>query len=135
MKRLALLPVLTLALVACDDKEKEALNRACPIPAPAMKNVPTLPGHFPSAPGITYTGVKKDGPTTVASGYLKEKIGPAHDAYVQTVGSASSYSVTKEEQEEADAEVNFAGAGVSGQVKLLQTCRDRTNVTITIRPA
>ena len=35
----------------------------------------------------------------------------------------------------ADAEVNFSGAGNSGQVKLLQTCKSRTNVTITIRPA
>ena len=49
--------------------------------------------------------------------------------------NAPGYSVTKEEQDEADAEVNFTGAGNSGQVKLLQTCEDRTTVVITIRPA
>ena len=62
-------------------------------------------------------------------------IGDAHDAYVSAVSGAAGYSVTKEEQDAADAEVNFEGAGQSGQVKLLQTCKTRTTVTITIRPA
>jgi hypothetical protein len=51
------------------------------------------------------------------------------------VKSAAGYTVTKNEQDVADAEVNFNGAGNSGQVKLLQECKSRTTVTITIRPA
>jgi hypothetical protein len=66
---------------------------------------------------------------------MEADITGAHDAYVTAVSGAAGYSVTKEEQDAADAEVNFAGAGQSGQVKLLQTCKSRTNVTITIRPA
>jgi hypothetical protein len=100
-----------------------------------MATAPTLPGNFPDAQGITYTGVKKDGPTTIASGYLPDTIGPAHDAYVSAVKNAPGYTVTHEEQDVADSEVNFTGSGNSGQVKLLQTCKDRTEVTITIRPA
>ena len=37
-----------------------------------MATAPTLPGNFPDAQGITYTGVKKDGPATVATGYLPD---------------------------------------------------------------
>ncbi len=140
MKKLtlsSLAAMLVLALAACgdDDKDKEGLSKACPTAPTAMATAPTLPGNFPEAEGITYTGVKKDGPSTIASGYLPDTIGPAHDAYVTAVTNAPGYKVTHEEQDVADSEVNFTGAGNSGQVKMLQTCKDRTQVTITIRPA
>jgi hypothetical protein len=123
------------ALTACGEKDKEALGKACP-PAPAaLTSTPKLPGGFPDAPGITYTGVSQKGPTTVATGYLAQAIGPAHTTYAQAVKGAPGFAVTKEEQDVADAEVNFTGGGTSGQVKLTQTCKDRTTVTITIRPA
>ena len=131
--------VAAVALSGCEieafDKDKKNLKKACPIPAPAMKSVPTLPGSFPSPKGVVYTGVAKSGPATVASGYVADTIGPAHQLYSTTLKNASGYSITKEEQDAADAEVNFSGNGQSGQVKLLQTCKARTKVTITIRPA
>jgi hypothetical protein len=127
------------ALSGCEieafDKDKKNAKRACGIPTPAMKSVPTLPGRFPSPQGVVYTGVAKSGPATVASGYVEQTIGPAHDLYSNALQSADGYSITKEEQDAADAEVNFSGNGRSGQVKLLQTCKSRTKVTITIRPA
>jgi hypothetical protein len=43
--------------------------------------------------------------------------------------------VTKSEHEEDDAEVNFAGHGSTGRVKLEVECAGRTGVTLTIRPA
>ena len=138
MRKLALLSLLVLivpALAACEEKDKEGLKKACDVAPAALSAKSTLPGHFPDAKGIVYTAVKKDGPSTVASGYLNDTIVPAHDAYVSAVSGASGYSVTKEEQDAADAEVNFSGAGNSGQVKLVQECKSRTTVTITIRPA
>jgi hypothetical protein len=133
---LALLPVCLFALTACGkEKDKEGLDRACGVTEPALKSVPTLPGQFPAATGMVFTAVKKTGPTTVATGYIKQTIGPAHDAYTNAVKGASGYSITKNEQDAADAEVNFSGAGNTGQVKLLQECKSRTTVTITIRPA
>jgi hypothetical protein len=142
VKTLALILLLVVGAVAlsgCEieafDKDKKNLKKACPIPAPAMKGVPSLPGNFPNAKGVIYTGVAKSGPATVASGYVPLTIGPAHELYSSTLKGASGYAITKEEQDAADAEVNFSGNGRSGQVKLLQTCKARTKVTITIRPA
>jgi hypothetical protein len=134
----ALFAALALLFAACEpfgDEDKENLKKACAgAPAP-LDTHPTLPGEFPDAKGIVYTTVEKDGPATVASGYLNLTIGPAHQAYSEAIKSASGYSVTKEEQDAADSEVNFAGNGKSGQVKMVQTCNGRTSVTITIRPA
>jgi hypothetical protein len=132
----ALVVVAALALTACgEEKDKEGLSKACPAAPAAMATAPTLPGKFPDAAGIAYTKVSKDGPSTIATGYLESGVEAAHDAYVTAVSNAAGYSVTKEEQDEADAEVNFSGNGQSGQVKMLQTCESRTTVTITIRPA
>lgn len=123
-------------LAACgDEKDKEGLQKACGPAAPALTTTPTLPGGFPTAQGMVYTAVKKDGPTTIATGYIEQTIGPAHDAYTTAVKGATGYKITKDEQDAADAEVNFDGRGNSGQVKLLQACKTRTTVTVTIRPA
>ena len=140
----ALAPILALAplclvLTGCDlfgEKDKENLKKACgPAPA-ALASTPTLPGAFPNAKGLVYTGVKKDGPSTVATGYVAgTTIGDAHTLFSTTLKSAAGYQVTHEEQDVADAEVNFAGHAQSGQVKMVQGCKDRTTVTVTIRPA
>src|SRR4051812_29125791 len=96
---LTLLLVCVFALTACGDaQDKKGLRRACGITEPAMKSVPTLPGRFPTASGMIFTGVKKTGPTTVATGYIKQTIGPAHDASTSAVKGASGYSITKNEQ-------------------------------------
>ena len=73
MKRfvsMAIVAVAVLALTACmdDDKDKEGLSKTCPAAPAAMQTAPTLPGQFPDAEGVTYTGVTKDGPSTIASG-------------------------------------------------------------------
>jgi hypothetical protein len=135
----ALLVAFAFAVSGCEieyfDKEKKNLKKACPTAPAAMPTHPALPGNFPDAEGVVYTGVERAGPSTIASGYMAQTIGPSHDAYSAALKSAAGYSITKEEQDAADAEVNFSGNGKSGQVKLLQVCKARTKVTITIRPA
>jgi hypothetical protein len=134
----ALLLISTLFLTACEvevfDKDKKNLKKACPV-QPASVQRPVSLKTFPDATGILYTGSQQDGPATVVKGFMNMKISPAHTAYHDAVTNAAGYVVTKEEQDAADSEVNFAGHGTSGQVKMLQTCKARTAVTITIRPS
>lgn len=125
-------------LAACgedEDKDKEAVNKDCPAAPAAMTGSHALPGDFPAPADMVFTSVEKDGPSTIAEGYLNGDVSEAHKAVADAVKGASGYDVTKEEQDVADSEVNFSGAGNSGQVKMNQTCRDRTDVKITIRPA
>ncbi len=141
MRKLLTLRLLSFALLvgvlaSCGgDKDAAALEKACPNAPARMKNVPKLPGGFPTTKGLIYTGIKQAGPATIVAGYIASALGDAHTAIATSVKNASGYNVTKEEQDKANAEVNFSGRGNSGQAKLVQTCRARTNVTITIRPA
>jgi hypothetical protein len=123
---------------ACEppwENDKEGLKKACAAAPAKMPNVPQLPGNFPLAKQLNVVSVQKDGPATVVSGWMGLKITPAHQAWSNTLGGASGWSITKEEQDAADSEVNFSGNGKSGQVKMIQECVSRTTVKITIRPA
>ena len=97
-----------MAATACGgEKESEQAGNACGAPLAALSARPTLlPMRFPTPTGVTYTSEKRAGPAKIVS-----------------------------EHEEVDAEVNFAGGGSTGQVKLVQGCKDRTTITITARPA
>ena len=134
---IALLAALgTSLLAACgEDKDKEGLTKDCPAAPAQMMGSTTLPGNFPTPTAFAFTGIKKDGPSTIASGYLNGSLTHAHQSFANAVKNAPGFDVTKEEQDPADSEVNFKGAGNSGQVKMNQDCRDRTTVSITIRPA
>ena len=132
---ITLVSILLVGSAACGkDKEEAAAERACGVAPASALHKPALPAKFPTPQGVTYTTTQKQGPTRVVSGYLNGGVGDAYDAYKSAFPDAG-YDVTKSEHEEVDAEVNFSGGGATGQVKLLQTCRDRTTITITIRPA
>lgn len=127
--------VLGLTAAGCggEDEEKEAAGKACgPAPA-AMQGQPDLPSGFPTPAGVTYTGSEKKGPSTVVTGYSDGDIEHPFESYKDAFPKAG-YDVTKDEKEEVDAEVNFSGSGTDGQVKLVQECKDRTTVKITVRP-
>jgi hypothetical protein len=121
---------------ACGSEKKSEEGKAekeCGAAPAAMAGQPTLPAKFPTPDKVTYTGQKKTGPSTMVDGYRDGELGEAFDDYKTAFGSAG-YDVTKDEKEEDDAEVNFAGGGSTGQVKMIQSCKDRTNLSITIRP-
>ena len=132
--RLALLAVVACALLAgCGGEESAGETTACPAAPPELAQPPELPSGFPSPPEVTYTQDLRAGPARIVRGYWQGDIDAAFEGYKDAFAE-SGYEVTKEEQEAVDAEVNFAGSGVSGQVKLLQTCADRTDVSVTVRP-
>ena len=99
-----------------------------------MPKQPQLAPGFPSPSEVTYTTEREIGPSQIVKGYWTGDIGAAFDGYKESF-DGTDYSITKEEREDVDAEVNFSGPGVSGQIKLLQSCKDRTDVTITTRPS
>ena len=132
-RRFALLIVGCALLAGCGGGEPASVTTACPAAPRELTQGPELPSGFPSPPEVTYTQDLQAGPARIVRGYWRGDIDEAFDDYKDAFAE-SGYEVTKEEQETVDAEVNFAGRGVSGQVKLLQTCRDRTDVSITVRP-
>jgi hypothetical protein len=116
------------------DKDKGEEAADCGEAPAAMAAAPDLPAQFPTPSAVTYTGQEKDGPTTKVSGYRDGDLDDAYDAYESALDGMAGYSVTDKEKEEDDAEVNFSGHGTTGQVALKE-CDDRTNFTITVRPA
>ena len=113
--------------------EEGGAEKDCGSAPAAMAGQPTLPAKFPTPDNVTYTGEKKTGPSSVVSGYRDGELGDAFDEYKSAFDSAG-YQVTRDEKEEDDAEVNFAGGNSTGQVKMIQSCKDRTSLAITIRP-
>jgi len=105
----------------------------CPAPSPALAQLPTLPEKFPVPDKVTFTETKMAGPSTIVEGYWDGDLTDAFNAW-KAAFPAAGYTVTREEQESADAEVNFDGSGSNGQVKLETECSARTTVKITIRP-
>jgi hypothetical protein len=113
--------------------EKGNAEKDCGPALPAMSGQPTLPAKFPAPDNVTYTGETKTGPSSIVKGYRNGELGDAFNDYKSAFGSAG-YTVTHDEKEADDAEVNFAGGKSTGQVKMIQLCRDRTSLAITIRP-
>ena len=128
--------VLLLAAGCGSEKKSEeggGAEKECGSAPATMAGQPTLPAKFPTPDSVTYTGEKKTGPSSVVSGFRDGDLGDAFDAYKSAFDSAG-YQVTHDEKEEDDAEVNFAGGNSTGQVKMIQSCKDRTSLAITIRP-
>jgi hypothetical protein len=127
--------VLLLAAGCGSEKKAEegGAEKECEAAPAAMAGNPTLPAKFPTPANVTYTGEKKTGPSSVVSGYRDGELEEAFDDYKSAFDTAG-YQVTKDEKEEDDAEVNFSGGSSTGQVKMIQSCKDRTSLSITIRP-
>jgi hypothetical protein len=134
---LAVSMVMMAVLAACSKGEGntgEGDKGTCgPIPT-AVGQVPNLPSGFAVPDGVTITSVSKAGPSTIVEGSFEGDLDTAFEAFKDGFEKAD-FDVTKSEQEEDDAEVNFSGANTTGQVKLSVPCEGRVGISITIRPA
>jgi hypothetical protein len=123
----------TMAAACGEEKEKEQASKPCASPPPAAATQPKLPATFPKPKEVTYTAVQQAGPSTKVAGFWSGDVDAAFEGYRDAFESAG-WDVTKDEHEAVDAEIAFRHGSANGQVKLLQTCADRTSVTITLRP-
>ncbi|MEA2434986.1 MAG: hypothetical protein QOG54_2443 [Actinomycetota bacterium] len=139
MKRfLALLFVLGLVMTACGSDDPgdggDTSAESCDDPSPAAE-LADVPEGFPQPDGTTYTGGDQAGPSFIAQGYFDGNLQTAFDDYHAAFEDAG-YDITKDEIEEHDAEVFFAGEGTTGQVNLYADldCSTNTKLRVTIRP-
>ena len=131
----------TIIAAGCGDAEKsssggesEGSKLACKA---AATSAPTgLPAVFPVPGELTFTEVRKDGPTIVVDGYWTAGIDEAYKEFKDQVEQAG-YTVLFNEKEEHDAEISYSGSGRTGQIALRDDCAeaDTTRVHITNRPA
>jgi hypothetical protein len=126
-------------LVACGgeseaerEQEGEGTAAECEGSTEPLADQPELPPDFPTPDGVVYTGAEEAGPSQIVEATAEADLGDVYEAYLSAFPDAG-YDVTFDEREADDAEVNFAGGGSDGQVRLRE-CSDRTAITITIRP-
>ena len=130
--------LLAIALVAAGcggggKKESEGAKTDCKTQATTK---PTgLPAAFPVPGELTFTDVRKDGPTLVVDGYWTAGIDEAYNEYKDQVEQAG-YDILFNEKEEHDAEISYKGSGRTGQIALRDDCAESetTRVHITSRP-
>jgi hypothetical protein len=139
-KRLLALGVVgLLAFVGCggDDRESEGEEAAargeCTSDIPEAADISSLPPNFPVPGEAVLTGSSKAGPSQIVEGFFEADIEAAFPEYEDAFEEAD-YEITKDEQEEDDAEIFFAGDNTTGQVNMFAECEGRTKLRITIRP-
>lgn len=146
MIRASLLTLLCLSVVAAagcgggskkaetDTKATSAAKAACG--GSALATPSKLPSGFPQVQNATYTKQSTEGPTDIVEGYFNGSVKDGHNAYKMALNTGG-YTVTHDELDEHDSEVNWKGHGRSGQVALREQCgeSDKIYVRVTNRPA
>jgi hypothetical protein len=137
-KRLiALLFAGLLLFAACGGDEEEpaaeGTRAECTDEIPASVDIPDLPPNFPVLGEAVLTGSSEAGPSLIVDGFFQADIEEAFPEYKEAF-EAAGYDITKDEQEEDDAEVFFAGDNTTGQVNMFAECEGRVKLRITIRP-
>jgi hypothetical protein len=103
---------------------------------PALKKATGLPKGFPKPDEVTYVSAVKAGPSIIVQGYFAAGLDEALAEYRSEVKGAG-YKNLKTEHDPHDAEINYEGAGRSGQIALRDNCKEAgtTFVQIVSRPA
>jgi hypothetical protein len=81
----------------------------------------------------TWTASQQAGPTLVVNGYTGDALEDLFERMKETFGEGG-YSVSKDEMDPHDAEVNVTSNEHDGQVRLGEECQGRRSGVITVRP-
>jgi hypothetical protein len=129
------------AVAACGGERDKGEEEATPAERAlctggGMSGDTGLPATFPAPDAVVYVKASNQGPATLVDGRYEGDLDEAFEAYKDAFDRAG-YTITKDEKEEDDAEVNYEGDGRSGQVALRAKCgeEDKLVVHITSRPA
>ena len=135
-RMLALMIVGMLVFAACgDDGGDEASGLpACESDIPSEGDASLIPEGFPKPDNTTYVGAEEAGPSVIVDGYYDGDLSESFEAW-ETAFEDADWDITKDEQEEKDAEVFFASGATNGQVNMFAECEGRTKLRITIRPS
>jgi ABC-type glycerol-3-phosphate transport system substrate-binding protein len=134
----ALVGVIAFVAAGCGGSNEEAgategAKTACK--ATATTAATGLPAAFPVPGELTFTSVRKDGPSIVIDGYWTADLDEAYEEFKDEV-ERGGYTVLFTEKEEDDAEISYKGSGRTGQIALRGDCEegDTTRIHITNRP-
>ena len=116
-----------------EEEESGAARAECTSEIPEAADIPDLPESFPIPGEAVYTGSSEAGPSQIIEGYFEADIENAFPEFEEALEGAD-YDITKDEQEENDAEIFFSGQGTTGQVNMFAECEGRTKLRITSRP-
>jgi hypothetical protein len=116
-----------------EEEESAAARAECTSDVPAAADIPDLPESFPVPGEAVLTSSSEAGPSMVVEGVFEADMEEAFPEYEEAFEEAG-YEITKDEREENDAEIFFAGEGTTGQVNMFAECEGRTKLRITIRP-
>jgi len=128
-----------LLVAACSEKEKEeegdglrAQEPCLTTPSPIAE--PTFPTGFPEIDDVTWTSSNQAGPSQIVTGYTGDDLDDLFREMKEKFDEGE-YSVSKDERDPHDFEVNFESKDNTGQVRASEECQGRSQVAITIRPA
>lgn len=116
-----------------EEEESEGAVAECTEDIPAAADIPDLPETFPVLGEAVLTSSSQAGPSQIVEGYFQADLDEAFPEYEEAF-EAAGYEITKDEREENDAEIFFAGDDTTGQVNMFAECEGRTKLRITIRP-
>jgi hypothetical protein len=137
-KRVFVTLLFALALsVACSGGGSKQANTAgpgCPTAPRAADIAASLPALFPTPRGVMYSGNQSNGATKQVQAYSGSDLTTTFNLYRRVLG-VDPFHITGQQLGDHNAEIDFAGSGATGTVRMAATCRTAGTVAISYTTA